>query len=101
MMKRRKFFANVPPAQYVCTSRILKTYFVQGRITGLVKIGRTYGTVQQRVKELQTASPDTLQVLKWVKGDIEAACHFQFRQHRSHNEWFRPHRDLMRFISLL
>jgi hypothetical protein len=85
----------------VGVSRVLKTYFIQGKITGLVKIGRTHGSVKQRVKELQPTSPDELQILKWVRADIEGACHFQFRQHHVRNEWFRPHSELMKFISLL
>jgi hypothetical protein len=30
-------------------SRTMRTYFIQGRTTGLVKIGRTVGSVQERL----------------------------------------------------
>lgn len=84
--------------KWVKGSPLTKTYFLQGEATGLVKIGRTVGTIEERLKEIQPLSPDTLRVLKVVNRNIEKECHETFKEHRMHYEWFRPAPILMLFI---
>jgi hypothetical protein len=71
-------------------------YFIQGRITGLVKIGHSTD-VRHRVRSLQTGSPDILRVLAVVPGGVarERLYHGDLAPHRAHGEWFRPHPDVM------
>jgi hypothetical protein len=79
----------------------MKTYFIQGASTGLIKIGKTAGSVKKRCDDLQVGSPDNLRVLKSVKRDIERGLHKSFAYLRTHGEWFRPAPELLRFISKL
>jgi hypothetical protein len=78
-----------------------RTYFVQGELTQLIKIGRTNGTGEQRLKELQASSPDKLVLLKVVNRDIEKQTHIAFKAPRAHGEWFRPSPELLLFIEQL
>lgn len=75
-------------------------YFIQGQSTRLVKIGITSGNVYSRLATIQANSPDTLKLLKAVKGDskYESELHKRFASVRSHGEWFYPSRGLMAFI---
>ena len=78
-------------------------YFIQGQSTRLVKIGITRGNVYSRLATIQANSPDTLKLLKAVKGDskYESELHKRFASVRSHGEWFYPSRGLMAFIQSL
>ena len=89
------------PVERGYKARTAKTYFIQGKITRLIKIGLTIGTVAERLKVLQSTSPDELIVLASIQGDFERAIHHQFREHRAHGEWFKPAPELLKFISLL
>jgi hypothetical protein len=74
-------------------------YFIQGRSTGLIKIGMTTN-VKRRFRDLQASGPDRLAVLAVISGDYEdAPYHFKFRDSWDHGEWFRPTPDLLAFIA--
>lgn len=84
------------PSRVVRSHRV---YFIQagepdadGR--ALVKIGFTTD-VEQRVKQLQTASPLSLKLLEVTIGTqaVEAFLHRVLRRHRIRGEWFRIHAD--------
>ncbi len=71
-------------------------YFIQGQITGLIKIGWTI-SVEGRLFTLQASSPDKLKVLGWFPGNgrEERALHKHFASCRSHGEWFFPEPELL------
>ena len=82
-------------------------YFIQGKLTGLIKIGHTTSKTlrdarQLRIEELQAFSPDELivlaVVLNWTRLE-ELAIHKKFLHLRVHHEWFRPAKDLLDFIN--
>lgn len=76
--------------------RIAGVYFIQGRVTGLIKIGFSRD-VASRLEALRSASPDALDVLGVVDGGqaLERALHARFREFTEHGEWFRPSPDLL------
>lgn len=78
-------------------------YFVRSEKTHAIKIGFTAGQVEDRLRALQTAHPYKLQVLATFCGsrEYEKALHAQFANHRLEGEWFKPHPDLLTFISVL
>jgi hypothetical protein len=64
-------------------------YFIRGELTGRIKIG--WATKPgERLKALQTASPDKLLIVAAHPGNgrDEKALHQQFAAHRVHGEWF-------------
>lgn len=68
------------------------TYFIRGKQTGMVKIGAA-SNPQNRLKELQTGSPEPLELVAVIRGGglkIEREMHELFAPFRSHGEWFRP-----------
>ena len=75
-------------------------YFIQGQTTRLIKIGQTAGSVSNRLQEIQSNSPDKLEVLKAIEASrrAEQFLHEKFEPFRSHGEWFYPSGVLMRFI---
>ena len=81
--------------------RTTKTYFVRGVQTGLIKIGKTTQSVDQRLQGLQCGSPDYLLVMKFVKEDREEELHKRFAHLRQHGEWFTPALELLEFIKSL
>jgi|ERR1700676_3211289 len=74
-----------------------QTYFIQGQVTGLIKIGRAIDPCK-RLKGLQVGSPDRLVILGTCEADIEQATQRQFKENRAHGEWFRATPELMAFI---
>ena len=74
------------------------TYYIQGEVTKLVKIGKTRD-LKTRLKNMQMASPDRLVVLKAHTGDVEKTVHNAFRRFRLHGEWFSPDQELLDFIN--
>jgi hypothetical protein len=78
----------------------LKTYFVQGETTRLIKIGRSVDPYA-RMKDLQKGSPDTLRMLAILDQDYEGELHLKFSQHRVRDEWFRPAPELLAFVESL
>ncbi len=82
-----------------CTT--VRTYFIQGETTGLIKIGRCTGPAIERLKQLQMASPDRLTLLGEIKANIEKSLHAHFSTYRRHGEWFEPSDEIKKFISSL
>lgn len=66
------------------------TYFIGARdSSGPIKIGSTAGDPQKRLKDLQTGSPEKLEVLAAIPGaDHETRLHGEFAPYRLHGEWF-------------
>jgi hypothetical protein len=79
---------------------VLHTYFVQPIGGGLIKIGQST-TPQRRMLALQCGSPVSLILLGSLDGEIypEGKLHEMFKGDRSHGEWFRPSKDLVRFLN--
>ena len=75
-----------------------KTYFIQGVMTRLIKIGFTSGAVLDRLETMQVGSPDELVVLKVVSGNKERKYHDRFSLSRVRGEWFKPDIELLEFI---
>jgi hypothetical protein len=75
-------------------------YFIRAGETGPIKIGYTAKSPKRRMGDLQTGSPQPLSLLLVVKGDVayERKMHLKFQAARSHGEWFRPTRSLIRYI---
>src|SRR5688572_19771645 len=71
-------------------------YFIEAVGAGLVKIGFTERDVQDRLRELQTASPHRLKLVASISGDIndESALHKSFAHLRQVGEWFRIDAEL-------
>lgn len=69
---------------------------------GPVKIGTTTAS-DRRHAELQRWSPFPLEVTAQIEGGLalERRFHTLFRPIRSHHEWFRPHPQLTRVITLI
>lgn len=90
-----------------CSSSITTTmtknfiYFIKAKATGLVKIGRTRNPAK-RLKALQTASPDELEILHVIKegesGYTEGMLHKRFDTSWVRGEWFQPSKELAAFI---
>lgn len=77
------------------------TYFVaDGR--GAVKIGAT-GDVDARIKILQAHNSGNLRLLAKVRGGeaLESAYHSWFARHRTSNEWFAIHPEIMAEVEYL
>jgi hypothetical protein len=77
----------------------LKTYFIQGEVTRLIKIGRSVDPYA-RLRDLQKSSPDALRMLAIIDQDYEAILHNRFSKYRVRDEWFSPARELVDFIEL-
>lgn len=77
-------------------------YFIRGTRSGMVKIGAT-DSLKRRLGELQTGSPEPLEVLALVEGgaDQERMLHERFSDARALGEWFHPHNELLSFIEKL
>ena len=77
-------------------------YFIQGELTGLIKIGKTERSPTERLRSFQTGSPDKLLLLKSVRypkdQNYEKEVHDRFAHLRTHGEWFKPDDDLLLFI---
>lgn len=67
-------------------------YFIRGKQSGLVKIGYTGGDGQSRLAQLQTGSPEELELVATVDGglDVEKRYHDMFATSRTRGEWFKP-----------
>lgn len=76
-------------------------YFLSNGI-GQVKIGYST-TPQKRVKELQTAHPQTLELMAVCPGDAarEAEYHTKYSCYHINREWFRENRDMSIEIEVL
>ena len=74
-------------------------YFIQGKLTRLIKIGHSL-TPSIRLKELQANSPDILELIATVPGkrSDELHIHQQLINHRLHAEWFAPTEEVLERI---
>ena len=74
-------------------------YFIQGEITGLIKIGQADDPLV-RLKLLQIGSPDYLRLLGSMRcfEQSETILHETFKASRVHGEWYRPTEKLLEFI---
>jgi hypothetical protein len=78
-------------------------YFIRPvGMPGPVKIGHSLNP-EQRLHELDGASPFPLELAVKVEGDqaIERAIQNSFADCHSHREWFHPHPRLLRAIAAL
>jgi hypothetical protein len=71
------------------------TYFIQGKDTLRIKIGRSTSIVK-RLGDLRAAEELTL--VGYKEGDFEAVLHERFAQWRSLGEWFEPAVELLDYI---
>ena len=76
-------------------------YFIQGKLTQRIKIGSTQCLIDERMKELQTGSPDELNFIGAYFGSqySETQVHDLFSKSRLHGEWFEPTDDIFKFIA--
>lgn len=77
-------------------------YFVQAQTMQLVKVG-VASDVRNRLSALRTGSPDQLALLGVIRDDdacgLERMIHDEYRNFRSHGEWYQPADSLMAFIA--
>ena len=78
-------------------------YFVQGKPGTPIKIGFTLNDLQQRLKGLQTSSPEELRPLVLVPGVTteERALHKYFSKYHMRGEWFEPSHEILNVIEKL
>lgn len=77
-------------------------YFIQGKKSRLVKIGRSKNLLR-RVQTIWTSCLEGIDVLGAVPGgdELERSLHSEFRILRAHGEWFEPSPDLMSRIAVM
>lgn len=75
-------------------------YFIEGRHTGLIKVGFTEHDPKVRLRDLQTGSPDTLSLIGVVDGDqkLERELHDSFVLFWHHGEWFEPCYEIRTYL---
>jgi len=75
-------------------------YFIQGEITGLIKIGQAHEP-EVRLKLLQIGSPDRLKLLGSMRcfEKCESILHKTFYKDKVHGEWYRSSEKLLEFIA--
>jgi len=78
-------------------------YFIRSEKNHEIKIGFTAGQVEKRLSSLQTAHPYKLQLWATIPGttEYEKSLHERFASIRLEGEWFKPHPDLVAFISVI
>lgn len=64
-----------------------KTYAIEQVGTGYMKIGRA-ANIEQRLYDLQVASPVPLRLIAFSLNDIEGELHAKLAQHKANGEWF-------------
>ena len=76
-------------------------YFIRSTNNNVIKIGFTSGEISKRLKALQTSHPYQLELLATIPGDtnFEKSLHQQFEQYRLKGEWFKPHPEIISYIS--
>ncbi len=67
---------------------------------GLVKIGFTRKSPEERIAALQIGCPLPLKLIIAIRGsyEIESELHARFSRSRRHGEWFTPSEDLIQFV---
>lgn len=63
------------------------TYFIRAGAEGPVKIGIA-ANPHERLRGLQTAHYEDLRIIRLMRGNVEAALHYHFREQRIRGEWF-------------
>lgn len=68
-----------------------------------LKIGKTSGAPDARIRELQTGCPFPIHLVAHTTGGMkrERELHKQFAKYRAHGEWFRHEGDLAVFVQEL
>lgn len=68
-----------------------------------LKIGKTSGSPDARIKELQTGCPFPIQLAAYLSGGVgkERELHRRFDEYRAHGEWFRHEGRLAAFVKSL
>lgn len=93
---------GAPLVRHHFTGSRRSIYFIQGEVTGLIKIGLAID-VRARLKDLQQGSPDRLSILGVMlchqRGALERELHRRFDDCRAHGEWFEPRPALLAFIA--
>ncbi len=86
--------------QKFCMDGTPKVYFVQATLTGPIKIGFTTKRMAGRLRELQGANHEELEILAVVPGtkENELALHRRFAHLRIRGEWFHPAKELLEFV---
>ena len=76
-------------------------YFVQKKSGGPIKIGYSSSSIVMRVRSLQTANSQKLNIVGWIDGDrtIEKKLHRKFGDLNKNGEWFYPSEILIGFIA--
>lgn len=77
-------------------------YFILNTEKNTVKIGYTNSDVKQRLSDLQTGSPEKLDVLATMEGGakIESELHAKFQGARLSGEWFVYTKEIENFVLL-
>lgn len=76
----------------------MAVYFI--RAGNYVKIGSTTGNIQKRIREMQVANYEQLELMRVVSGGVskERWIHEKFSSCRKRGEWFRLTSKLKNFI---
>lgn len=76
-------------------------YFIKGEITGRVKIGTSRQSVNERLKQFQMYSPDSLVVLLEVEGGYEEEKIIKryLKNYVVHGEWFELTKEVIGLIN--
>lgn len=82
-----------------CLARTPQVYFIKQAGTGHIKIG-TSNEPARRLKELQTASSEPLELLGVIDGgqDTEKALHRKFSSFKKSGEWYKSSPGLLRHL---
>ena len=75
------------------------TYFIRRGSDGAVKIGRSVDPLK-RLKQLQTANDETLQLIGVLTTDVESQLHSLFAHLSIGGEWFEANDLLLEFIAV-
>nr|WP_320166648.1 GIY-YIG nuclease family protein [uncultured Methylophaga sp.] len=76
-------------------------YLIQGEKTGLIKIGKTNISIENRLNRIQALSPDKLNFIggTFEPTYLEDRLHRRFEKFREHGEWFKPNTQIIEFIN--
>lgn len=72
------------------------TYFIQGG--DYIKVGKTQDGLQRRVGAIQSSNPEEIEIIGWVKGDVEDAFLAHFDRYQARGEWFYAVPSIRRFV---
>jgi hypothetical protein len=75
------------------------TYFIRRGSDGAIKIGRSIDP-KKRLKQLQTANDETLELIGVLTTDIESRLHSEFAHLSIAGEWFQASDVLLDFIAI-